>query len=189
MKKIILCAIAIMAFGFANAQKTRFGVKGGLNIATIGGDDRANALVGFQLGGFAEVKVWKKLYIQPELLYSAQGGKFDGYYGERDYTVNLNYINVPVLAKYYITKQFTVEAGPQLGVLVSSKNTYDEKSVDVGFNLGAGYNFTDNFSVGIRYTIGLTNVYRYEDEYYGDFGYYDNRYTNNVLALTAAYKF
>lgn len=47
MKKIILCAIAIMAFGFANAQKTRFGVKGGLNIATINGLDDANALVGF----------------------------------------------------------------------------------------------------------------------------------------------
>ncbi|KUJ61823.1 hypothetical protein AR687_11445 [Flavobacteriaceae bacterium CRH] len=189
MKKIILCAIAIMAFGFANAQKTRFGVKGGLNIATIGGEDRANALIGFQLGGFAEVKVWKKLYIQPELLFSAQGGKFDGYNTQRDYTVNLNYINVPVLAKYYITKQFTVEAGPQLGFLVSSDDRFREKTVDAGFNLGAGYNFTDNFSVGIRYTIGLTSAYDYDDDYYSNFGYYDNRYTNNVLALTAAYKF
>jgi hypothetical protein len=190
MKKIILCAIAIMAFGFANAQKTRFGVKGGLNIATIGGDDAADALIGFQLGGFAEIKVWKKLAIQPELLFSAQGARVK-YYGERAFNVNLNYINVPVLAKYYITKQFTVEAGPQLGLLVSSKNIEDEKSVDLGFNLGAGYNFTDNFSVGIRYTIGLTNVYDTHyyngDDYYD--GYYDNRYTNNVLALTAAYKF
>ncbi|KFF05038.1 porin family protein [Flavobacterium reichenbachii] len=191
MKKIILCAIAIMAFGFANAQKTRFGVKGGLNISTIGGDDHANALVGFQLGGFAEINVWKKLYIQPELLYSAQGGKFDAYNGQRDYNVNLNYINIPVVAKYYITKQFTVEAGPQLGLLVSSKSPYDEKTVDVGFNLGAGYNFTNNFSVGIRYTIGLTSAYGYGNDYYDDYdyGYYDNRYTNNVLALTAAYKF
>lgn len=190
MKKIILCAIAIMAFGFTNAQKARFGVKGGFNIATIGGANDANSLIGFQLGGFAEINVWKKLYIQPELLFSAQGAKFDGYYGERDYTVNLNYINVPVLAKYYITKQFSVEAGPQLGLLVSSENIEDEKSVDVGFNLGAGYNFTDNFSVGIRYTIGLTSIYDYND-YYDDYDgyYYDNRYTNNVLALTAAYKF
>lgn len=190
MKKIILCAIAIMAFGFANAQKARFGVKGGLNIATIGGANDANALVGFQLGGFAEINVWKKLYIQPELLFSAQGAKFDGYYGERDYTVNLNYINIPVVAKYYITKQFSVEAGPQLGFLVSSENIENEKSVDVGFNLGAGYNFTDNFSVGARYTIGLTSVYDGYNDYDGYDGYYYNdRYTNNVLALTAAYKF
>jgi len=190
MKKVILCAIAIMAFGFANAQKTRFGVKGGLNIATIGGADEANALVGFQLGGFAEINVWKKLYIQPELLFSAQGAKY-AYYGQRDITVNLNYINIPVLAKYYITKEFSVEAGPQLGFLVSSNNIENEKSVDAGFNLGAGYNFTDNFSVGIRYTIGLSNVYDYDYDYdyYDGFGYYDNRHTNNVLALTAAYKF
>ena len=189
MKKIILCAIAIMAFGFANAQKTRFGVKGGLNIATIGGANEANALIGVQLGGFAEINIWKKLYIQPELLFSTQGAKFDRYYGDRDQTINLNYINIPVVAKYYITKQFSVEAGPQLGLLVSS-NIDNEKSVDAGFNLGAGYNFTDNFSVGIRYTIGLTSVYDYNDYYYDNDGYYYNdRYTNNVLALTAAYKF
>jgi hypothetical protein len=190
MKKIILCAIAIMAFGFTNAQKTRFGVKGGLNIATIGGANDANALIGVQLGGFAEINVWKKLYIQPELLFSTQGAKFDGYYGERDQTVNLNYINIPVVAKYYITKQFSVEAGPQLGFLVSSKNIENEKSVDLGFNLGAGYNFTDNFSVGARYTIGLSSVYDGYNGYDGYDGYYYNdRYTNNVLALTAAYKF
>ncbi|WP_264534890.1 porin family protein [Flavobacterium sp. N1736] len=192
MKKIILCTIAIMVFGFANAQKTRFGVKGGLNIATINGLDDANALIGFQLGGFAEINIWKKLFIQPELVYSAQGAKFDRYYGDPGFTVNLDYINVPVLAKYYITKQFTVEAGPQLGFLVSSKNINNEKSVDLGFNFGAGYNFTDNFSAGIRYTVGLTNVYdtHYDynnDDYYGD--YLDNRRTNGVLALTAAYKF
>ncbi len=80
-----------------------------------------------------------------------------------------------------------VEAGPQLGLLVSSKNIDDEKSVDVAFNLGAGYNFTDNFSVGIRYTIGLSSVYDYND--YNNGYYYNDRYTNNVLALTAAYKF
>lgn len=189
MKKIIMTAIAVMAFTFSNAQETRFGVKGGLNIATIGGADNANALVGFQVGGFAEIKILKKLAIQPELLYSAQGAKMDSSLSS-DYTVNLNYINVPVLAKYYITDAFTVEAGPQIGFLVSSKNVYDEKTVDVGFNIGAGYYLTENFSVGIRYTIGLSNIYDYDYDEAEDFGdVLDNTYTNNVLALTAAYKF
>ncbi|MFB9077140.1 porin family protein [Flavobacterium procerum] len=157
--------------------------------ATIGGADRANALVGFQVGGFAEINIWKKLFIQPELLYSAQGAKID--YPGNNFTVNLDYINVPVVAKYYITDAFTVEAGPQIGFLVSSKNIEDEKTVDLGFNLGAGYNVTKNFSVGIRYTIGLSNIYDayydYEEDNFGD--YLDSRRTNNVLALTAAYKF
>ncbi|MBF4466951.1 porin family protein [Flavobacterium sp. LC2016-12] len=191
MKRIFLVAISVLVFGFANAQKTRFGVKGGLNIATIGGAEeaKASALIGFQVGGFAEINVWKKFFIQPELLFSAQGAKFE-YDGARDFKINLNYINIPVLAKYYITKEFTVEAGPQLGFLVSSKNISNENSIDLGFNLGAGYNFTDNFSVGIRYTIGLSDVYEYanNDDIDG-FGFYDGGHTNNVLALTAAYKF
>lgn len=189
MKRIFLVVMAVMAFGFTNAQKTRFGVKGGLNIATIGGADESKALIGFQLGGFAEINVWKKFFIQPELLFSAQGAKFE-YDDARDFKINLNYINIPVLAKYYITKEFNVEAGPQLGFLVSSKNISNENSVDLGFNLGAGYNFTDNISVGIRYTVGLSDVYEYANNNDIDgFGYFDDRHANNVLALTAAYKF
>ncbi len=188
MKRIIFTAVAVISFAFANAQTTRFGVKGGLNIATIGGANNADALIGFQLGGFAEINVWKKLYIQPELLFSAQGARYNNYnFNGRDYNVNLNYLNVPVVAKYYIIKAFTVEAGPQIGFLVSSKNIDNEKSVDLGFNFGGGYNFTDNFSVGIRYTAGLSNVYN--NDRYDGYYYYNDRNTNNVLALTAAYKF
>lgn len=67
MKKIILAAIAVMAFGFANAQQTRFGIKGGLNMSTVvGGDvDNTKSLVGFHVGGFAEIHVVEKfLYNQ-----------------------------------------------------------------------------------------------------------------------------
>ncbi|MDX6182457.1 porin family protein [Flavobacterium sp. Fl-77] len=187
MKRIILTAVAVISFAFANAQSTRFGIKGGLNIATIGNAENAEALVGFQLGGFAEINVWKKLFVQPELLFSTQGARIDNYGNAADYTVNLNYINIPVLAKYYITKTFSVEAGPQIGLLVSSENIDDERTVDAAFNIGGGYNFTQNFSVGIRYTVGLSNVY--DNDRYNDGYYYDDRYTNNVLALTAAYKF
>ncbi|WP_456314955.1 outer membrane beta-barrel protein [Pseudomonas shirazensis] len=75
MRKIILSAIAVMAFGSMNAQETRFGVKGGLNLSNIvGGDvDGTKSLVGFHVGGLAEIKITDKFAIQPELLYSAQG--------------------------------------------------------------------------------------------------------------------
>ena len=190
MKKIILTAVAVLAFAFSNAQQTRFGIKGGLNIATIGGADYADALIGVQLGGFAEIKIAKKFAIQPELLFSMQGAKMDYPGNAVDYDVNLNYINIPVLAKYYFTKNWSVEAGPQLGLLVSSDNIDNERTVDLGFNIGGGYNFTYNFSVGIRYTAGLSDIFDndYNDE--EDFeDYLDSRRTNNVFAITAAYKF
>lgn len=192
MKRIILAAMAVMVFGFANAQKTRFGVKGGLNLTSFSGGNYydAKSLVGFQVGGFAEIKVIERLAIQPEVLFSTQGAKFDGgSLGDLD--DKLNYINIPVLAKFFITKQFTVEAGPQLGFLVSAKSDGhdskdDFKSVDTGFNFGAGYNFTDNVSVNLRYTVGLSNIADYNAE---DFNEYVDSPKNSVLALTLGYKF
>ncbi|WP_029272292.1 porin family protein [Flavobacterium sp. KJJ] len=191
MKRIILTVLAIMAFGFANAQQTRFGVKGGLNVTTFAGGNYwdAKSLVGFQLGGFAEIKIIERLSIQPEVLFSTQGAKLEDSFG--DFDTKLNYINVPVLAKFYITKQFTVEAGPQLGFLVSAKQEGNDvkdsfKSVDTGFNFGAGYNFTDNVSVDLRYTVGLSNIADYD---VNDTEEYFDSPKNSVLALTLAYKF
>lgn len=193
MKKIILCAIAVMAFGFTNAQQTRFGVKGGLNLSTVVGGDVENTktLVGFHVGGFAEIHIVQRFYVQPELLFSAQGTKVDGPFGT-DADIKLNYLNIPVVAKYYIVdKKFSVEAGPQLGILLSAKADGTDikdntRSADLGFNLGAGYNFTDNFSVGLRYTIGLSPLSDKDIDNSDD--YYDSAKNSN-LALSLAYKF
>ncbi|MDR6762770.1 opacity protein-like surface antigen [Flavobacterium sp. 2755] len=192
MKKVILTTMAILAFGFANAQKTRFGVKGGLNVSTLTGEyeDDTKSLIGFHVGGFAEIKVIERLAIQPELLFSAQGARFEGI-GNDKYDAKLNYLNIPVLAKFYITKQFTVEAGPQIGFLLSAKIEGEDakdfyKSADFGFNFGAGYNFTDNFSAGIRYTVGLSGVYDNDNE---DLEDYIDSSKNSNLALFVGYKF
>nr|WP_294789115.1 porin family protein [uncultured Flavobacterium sp.] len=193
MKKIVLSAIAIMAFAFTNAQSTRFGVKGGLNLSTVvGGDvDNTKSLVGFHVGGLAEIHVVEKFYIQPEILFSAQGTKADGGLGG-DATFKLNYLNIPVVAKYYIVdKKFNVEAGPQLGVLLSAKVEGEDikdytRSVDFGFNVGAAYSFTDNLSIGLRYTIGLSPLSDEDIDNTDD--YYDSAKNSN-LQLSLAYKF
>jgi opacity protein-like surface antigen len=193
MRKIILSAIAVMAFGFMNAQETRFGVKGGLNISTVVGGDVENtkSLVGFHVGGFAEIFVVNRFFIQPELLFSTQGTKVDGPFGT-DGDLKLNYLNIPVLAKYYIVdKKFSVEAGPQLGVLLSAKAEDEDvkdftRSVDFGFNIGAGYSFTENLSIGLRYTIGLSPIS--DEDIDSEEDYYDSAKNSN-LALSLAYKF
>lgn len=192
MRKVILTVLAVMAFGFTNAQKTRFGVKGGLNISTVvGGDvEDTKSLVGFHVGGFAEIHVVQRFFIQPELLFSTQGTKVDGPLGDDE--LKLNYISIPVLAKYYIIdNKFSVEAGPQFGVLASAKANGDDvkdfiRSTDFGFNIGAGYNITDNFSVGLRYTIGLSPISDQDIDDADD--YYDSAKNSN-LALSLAYKF
>ncbi|WP_431242864.1 porin family protein [Flavobacterium sp. P21] len=208
MKKIILSALAVMAFGLANAQDVKFGVKGGLNLSNFSGDTEGVDLkskAGFHVGGFAEIKLSDKFAIQPELLYSTQGPKAVNQMGEDengitytgDVCFNLSYINVPVMFKYYVAEKFNIEAGPQIGFLTSAKmkttidgfngsNEMDVKdifeSIDFGLNLGAGYDFTDHFSADIRYNLGLANIAKTED---GD----DSKLHNGVFSLSVGYKF
>ncbi len=201
MKKIILTAAAVFAFGFANAQDVKFGVKGGLNVATLTGDvDNVDSKVGFHVGGFAEIKVSDKFSVQPELLFSTQGTKFEfseDFGGEiisGEGKVNLSYVNIPVMAKFYVADKFSLEAGPQIGFLTSAKYKLeaegeegeedakeDYESIDFGVNFGAGYNFTENLSAGLRYNLGLSNIAKDA----GD----DYKEKNGVFSLSLGYKF
>lgn len=186
MKKIILSTVAVFAFGFANAQQTKFGVKAGLNIANFSGDVEDNSSkVGLAFGGFVEIKVSDKFAIQPEVLFSAQGAKSSS----EDGKLNLSYLNIPIMAKFYVAEKFNLEAGPQLGFLVSAKTKYDGNSEDVkkyynstdfGLNLGAGYDVSKNIAIGVRYSAGLSNIVK-------DSG--DDKVRNSNIAISLGYKF
>jgi len=195
MKKNILSIVLCTAFGFSNAQSVRFGVKGGLNVSNFTGyQEDVKSLTGFHIGGFTELKLKKKFAIQPEFLFSTQGTIVEGFNGDSNSTIKLNYLNIPVLAKYYIADAFTFEAGPQIGFLLSAKNQGDDihdfyKTLDFGLNLGCGYEFTDNISLGVRYTVGLTNVAD-NSNVPPDFpDLYSLSFKNSNFALAAAYKF
>jgi opacity protein-like surface antigen len=205
MKKIILTAAAVFALSFANAQDVKFGAKAGLNLSNIGGDlENTSSKVGFQVGGFAEIKVSDKFAIQPELLYSAQGAKSE--YSEVDsdlvtisskLTQKLAYLNIPVMAKYFVTEGFSLEAGPQFGFLmsanaetevsalgesasVSADNKDYFESIDFGLNFGAGYDVSENINLGVRYSLGLSNIAKDS----GDF-----KANNSNIAIAVGYKF
>jgi opacity protein-like surface antigen len=201
MKKIILTVSAVFAFGFMNAQETKFGVKGGVNFATITGDvEDVSMKVGFNVGGFVEIKVSDKFSVQPELLFSTQGARTEYSEGDGfnyDAKVNLGYLNIPVMARYYVADKFSLEAGPQLGFLLSAKVKAeateggvtasaeedvkdDFESIDFGVNFGAGYDFTENLSVNVRYNLGLTNIAKDS---------VDDKINNSVLSLSLGYKF
>ncbi|UWY28447.1 PorT family protein [Flavobacterium sp. TR2] len=206
MKKKFLVAIAVMVFSFTNAQNVKFGVKGGINLSTFTGDiENVSSKVGFQAGGFAELKLSDKFSIQPEVLYSAQGAKIKENGETYTYKENINtsYLNVPVLAKYYIVNKFSVEAGPQIGFLLGAKSKWEEtssegekysgnesvkdsfKSVDFGLNVGAGYDFTENISAGVRYNFGMSNIFKSSDPLDSS----DSKIHNNVISLSVGYKF
>jgi hypothetical protein len=165
MKKILCIVSGIISFSVAiNAQQTHFGVKAGLNSASVkvtDGDDY-DSKVGFYLGGLAHIHLTRHFAVQPELIYSTQGGK-DG----DDFKLKLNYINVPVLVQYMFNEGFRLETGPQVGFLVTAKTKSgdtefdvkdDLQSIDFAWTFGAGYLFPSGFGIDLRYNIGISNI-------------------------------
>lgn len=166
IKKLWIACFAIALIGKVNAQDVKFGLKIGMNIASVNGSNANNldSRTGFVLGATAEIRFTEKFSIQPELLYSAQGAQ------QRDsYTYDLNYVSLPILAKYYIAKGFTVEAGPQFSFLIKDqlvpKDTYNEnkqntdaENFDFGINLGLGYQFNSGIFFQTRYNLGLIAI-------------------------------
>lgn len=148
--------IAIFAFAFANAQYKDFGLKGGLNVSDLSNSE-ASALVGFHIGGFAEFMIMEKFALQPELLFSTQGAKYDSG------TLNLIYVNLPVMGKYSVTENFSIEAGPQIGFLISAKDDDSDvidsfNTIDFCLNLGIGYTLNEKMMLQLRYNLGLSEI-------------------------------
>lgn len=194
MKKIFL-GLALVAGTFTFAQKTssntasspvRFGLKAGLNVSSLSNSD-TNSKAGFYGGVFANIPVAQDFSVQPEVLYSGMGAKAKA---NSDVKLNMDYIAVPVMLQYNALPNLYVEAGPQFSFLVSAKGKDNNGSVDVkegfktfdfGLGLGAGYYFTPNIGVNVRYVAGLTDVVK--NRIGGDSS------KNGVFQVGLAYKF
>jgi hypothetical protein len=162
-KNIVLLAAAIFSIISLKAQQTHFGIKGGLNIASVevkDGDDY-NSKAGIHFGGLAHIHVSKHFAVQPELVFSMQGGK-DG-----DFKLNLNYINLPVLAQYMANDGFRLQTGPQIGFNVGAESKLgnvevdisdDINTIDLAWVFGASYLFPQGIGIDARYNLGLNNI-------------------------------
>ena len=114
-----------------------FGIKGGVNFSNLTGDgfdefDDDSARTSFNLGALVEIPVTEKFAIQPEVFYSGQGFDLVQREDAEDTEFQLDYINVPVLAKIYLVQGLYLEAGPQVGFLVDSQ--IEGPNATVGLN-------------------------------------------------------
>lgn len=156
MKKIVLMTMALFAFGFANAQDMRFGVKAGLmasdydafsvdnkyhrNIGNYYRSSYNESNIGIYVGGLLEFDLVNKFKLQPELTLSVVPGDF-GYVA----------VGVPVMLKYSFFDKFYAMAGPGLNFAVNA----DDDQFAPSFNLGASYDVMQDFYVEVRGDIGL----------------------------------
>jgi hypothetical protein len=166
------------SFGMLHAQDTNvtteFGVKGGLNMSNLYQNDAddENVLYGFNAGVYATLPVSDFIAIQPELLYTTKGAElqYDNAFASGNSKFRLNYIELPILVRVNITKNFNVQAGGYASYLVDSKVTGDgdinfEQNIDpddlnkfdAGLSAGVGVDFSP-VSIGLRYNYGLTTI-------------------------------
>ena len=169
MKKLVAFSFIMFSFSiFANAQNIRFGIDPGIALSKalykpFSGDRRVWA--GFDGGALVEIGA-KRIKFQGEVNYSMNGVELNT--GTLEWTIKNSYINVPLLAKMKFGG-VNLLTGPQMDFLLTSKTDTSGTggSVDIkdqfkksGFEwvFGGEIKITKNIFLGIRYTLGLTNI-------------------------------
>ena len=179
----------------------RFGFRAGLNVADVQGDavQSFTSLAGyapqgtitqqmrpgFYAGVYATLPLSPGFSIEPGLNYSEKGTvlqatlpfpKLDFLSARVSGTARLAYVDVPVLAKVYLTPGFYLYAGPQASFLVSGKGRVDasvlgfsayKQDFDISSQLrkvdfaavgGLGYQFDNGLGLSAGYDYGLTSI-------------------------------
>jgi hypothetical protein len=108
-RKILLAIFVIFLFTSTSlfAVDFSFGVKGGVNLATFGGEDTfiygmdSTMKFGFSAGVFGSVILSDMVSIQPSVLFTLKGTAFElwGLTGYEYY--HYYYIEIPILVKFY----------------------------------------------------------------------------------------
>lgn len=179
---LLLALMPMLSFaqvGRGKLCKTAFGVKAGANLSSIMNGQsnmdvtpdilpsyHAGAVLNLHFGYRNEGSpVGTGLFgLQPEILYSSQGFMDDGD------QVQLYYVSVHIMLKYYATRRFNLEAGPYVGYLTHTNPNVTVidgtqirmngmvGSLDAGIGVGIGLETGFGLTLGARYNLGLTNM-------------------------------
>lgn len=190
MKKVIFMAIMMMAAVTTNAQNAKSGAtlqpKVGINFAN-NTYEKCDMKIGLIAGAEFEYGMDRNMGLGVGLLYSMEGFK------NSDIKYNLDYINIPIVFNYYVSKGLALKAGLQPAFNVRHKASDGDKSVDLNkvaslfgskvnsFNLsipiGLSYE-KDKYVFDARYHIGMSKTFKNADKGY-----------NSTFTLTVGYKF
>lgn len=191
MKRLTMMAVLAIAALTANAQNTQHEVgeitiqpKAGLAIGSLSGKytyvgEKAKLRFGLSAGMEAEYYANNCFSISAGVNYDQQGWKID------NVTHKLDYLNIPVLANYYVTRGLAVKIGVQPGFLLNARegsNTVksDYKSFNFSIPIGISYEY-QNFVLDARSNWSVVRANKnYDDE---------NKWRSDLVTFTIGYKF
>ena len=185
MKKLMMIAAMMVATLTVSAQQATgsFSIipKAGINLSNVAGDVSGNSIkIGLVAGAEGMYQVNQLLGLSAGVLYSMQGCE-----GENDSKANYDFINIPLLANFYVAPNFALKIGLQPAFVVSAKSKYDKVEYDVkdamqsitfDVPIGASYEIS-NFVIDARYNLGLAKINKN-----------GGSIRNSVIQLTVGYK-
>lgn len=176
-----VCFLLVGLSGIANAQSpVSFGIKGGLNLANFTGTDLDTEIrTGFTAGLSMDVGMPAVPFgIETGAYFSQKGADFTE--GGADGSIELDYIEVPVLAKvnFGLPGPATphLVLGPYVGFNINAEASNGGASADVSDDvndteIGGLAGLGIDFNVGLtklnaqaRYGMGFTNAFTDDDE-------------------------
>jgi hypothetical protein len=191
------------------AVKTRVGIRGGVNLATLEIDDQStpnmntDMKTSFHGGVFVNVPISSAFRFQPELMFTAQGTKAgvrsstdENLAGINEY--DFSYLSLPLMAQWMSTGGFFVELGPQFSYLLRAngdrqsggsvelrKSDYVKKT-DFAGTAGIGYLSRMGLGLNARYVNGFSNVWNNDKSPSTS---KDAKYKNRVVQISLIYHF
>lgn len=166
VKILFIGCILLFSYFTVSAQKSIYVIpKVGLNISTITNVD-SDWDYGMNIGCGLEWKVKPEFAVESGLFFSQMGTKKlieDKNTRKKD--IGINYIQIPIAAKYYLYRGLNMFAGPQLGYRVNYTHTpyvevvsFDEKKIDFSCIIGLEYKFKIGLLFSANYVTGITNL-------------------------------
>lgn len=178
--------VLLAAFMFAQTLSAQFhvGFKAGANITKVDGRSfKEEFKWGYTAGGFAEIKLSKKLFLQPEVMLNQFNTKLDTNYNnivgntlQGLSSIKLDYLSVPLLLNYKLGGGFlSLQAGPQFGILIDKDNSLVQNTGNAfkkgdlsmlgGLQLKVGaFRFNGRYFVGLNNINDLTNDSKWKNQ-------------------------
>lgn len=165
MKKLIAFAVTLLASAsmYAQSEVGSFSIvpQVGINFASMT-NETTMAKTGFVVGAEGKYQASEKWAISAGLFYANEGAKTP-----TDASWNINNLNIPVLANYYVMPGLAVKLGVQPALNLSSKCEGDDmkdvtKSFGVSIPVGVSYEIADVI-FDVRYHIGLNDKIKSAD--------------------------
>ncbi len=177
-KLLILLFVLASAKGNETLAQFSLGIRGGVNFSHLRTDNTQSVGANLQqildtktgyVGG-VYARIGSKLFLQPELIFSAKGGSVNILKNGTSQTVSIDYTNfdVPLLIGYKFGP-IRINAGPMASFTVSSSGLDEElkkvsnnlgesfKKASYGYQAGGGVDL-GSLSVDLRYEGSLSEV-------------------------------